>query len=257
VDAIARVVAGADVVYHLAAVAHEAAAESDPDTMRAVNVEAPLRWLRAAERAGVPRFVWVSTIKVLGDVSAAPLTPDSPCRPGNAYARGKREAEERLLAEPLAATSLAVVRPPLVYGPGVRGNFLTMLRWGARGWPLPLAGATAPRSVIAVANLCHLLHRLAADGSGIFHAADAEDVCVAELVAELRRLMGCPVRQFAMPDGLLRAAAGALGRGSWYARLFEPLQVDIGATRSRLGWSPPMARQQALEETVAWFSSSR
>ncbi len=256
-DAIARALAGVDVVYHLAATAHEAVAASDPVALQRVNVEAPLRWLRAARKAGVPRFVWLSSIKVLGDVSAAPLRPEDPRRPGDAYARSKAQAEQQLLAAVQPGTALAVVRPPLVYGPGVRGNFATLMRWAASGAPLPLGRASAPRSMVGVSNLCDLLVRLGQTGCGIFHVADPRDTRVTELLADMRRLLGQPPRQIAVPPRALRAAAALIRREAIYCRLFEPLQVDCFATRESLGWVPPREPIEELEDTIRWFRTSR
>jgi nucleoside-diphosphate-sugar epimerase len=249
--------AGVDVVFYLAAIAHERVAGRAGEALQTVNVDAPLNWLRAAERAGARRFVWLSSIKVLGDVSAEPLRPDAPYRPGDAYARSKQAAERALLGEPLTRTSLAVVRPPLVYGPGVRGNFLALLRWAESRLPLPLGRATAPRSLLGIGNLCDLLLRLEHDGDGVFHVADPTDVCVAELVRQVRRLLHRPPRLMAVPATLLRRAARLVGRAEIYARLFEPLRVDGSATCASLNWSPPLPPLQELEETVAWFRSSR
>src|SRR5690606_21377789 len=168
---LARVLEGVDVVHFLAGIAHEAVAASDRQGLQQVNVAAPCAWLRAADRAGVAQFVWLSSIKVLGDRSERPLRPEDPYRPGDPYAASKAEAERRLLDEPLRTTKLAVVRPPLVYGPGVRGNFAALLRWSDSPWPLPVGGADAPRSLVAAANLSDLLVRLGRGASGIFHVA--------------------------------------------------------------------------------------
>lgn len=254
--ALVEALTGADRIYFLAGIAHEAVAGGDSGLLRRVNVDAPLRWLRAADRAGVRRFVWLSSIKVLGDTSSRPLTPDDPYRPGDDYARSKVEAEECLLSEPLATTEVAVVRPPLVYGPGVRGNFRALLRLAAGGWPLPLGSANAPRSLVAVDNLCDLLVRLGTDGRGIYHVTDGDDITVSHLVAELRRLQGLPRRQFSVPPPLARGALTLGGRGALYQRLFEPLQVDMRGTSTQLGWLPATARSDALQETVTWFRTS-
>jgi nucleoside-diphosphate-sugar epimerase len=250
--------AGVDAVFHLAGIAHDGAAGLAPEGMHTVNVDVPVRWLAAAERAGVGAFVWLSSIKVLGDVSAAPLKPDAAYAPDDAYARTKMAAEQRLLALPLQHTTLAVVRPPLVYGPGVKANFLSLLRWAASGVPLPLARARAPRSLVGVDNLCDLLVRLAADApAGVYHVADPQDFSVSALLAEVRRLLDQPARLFSVPPVLLERAARWAGRPALYTRLFEPLQVDITQTRERLGWRPPHDAARQLEETVAWFSASR
>jgi nucleoside-diphosphate-sugar epimerase len=249
--------AGVDVVYFLAAIAHERIAGHAGGALQAVNVEAPLSWLQAAEHSGTPRFVWLSSVKVLGDVSAEPLRHDAPYRPGDAYARSKQAAEERLLGEPLARTALAVVRPPLVYGPEVRGNFLALLRWGDSGLPLPLGRATALRSMLGIGNLCDLLMRLGRGGEGVFHVADAADVCVADLLRHVRQMLGRPPRLLAVPPATLRHAARLTGRADAYSRLFEPLRIDSSATCAALNWAPPYPPSEQLEETVAWFRASR
>ena len=254
---IAAALEGAEVVYFLAGIAHEAAAGGDPDLMRRINVEAPRNWLRVADRVGVRRFVWLSSIKVLGDTSASPVRPDDPYRPGDPYARSKVEAEERLLGEALSVTALAVVRPPLVYGPEVRGNFAALLRLAASGVPLPLAGATAPRSLVAVDNLCDLLIRLARDGEGVFHAADGEDLTVAGIVSTVRRQLAMASRLFHVPRPWVRAGCRLTGRGTAYTRLFEPLRMSIEETRERLGWAPPRRVEETLADTVTWLRMSR
>lgn len=268
--ALAAALAEVETVYFLAGIAHQrqyVEASADPDGERAlqtVNVAAPERWLRAADQAGVRRFVWVSSIKVLGDRSERPLLESDPYRPEDAYARSKAAAERALLAVPRQTTGLTIVRPPLVYGPGVRGNFLTLLQWAASPMPLPLAGAAAPRSLVAWSNLCDLLicagrqrqPQSAGDGL-VLHASDDGDVSVAALVTEVRERLGRRAGLFALPPRLLRQAAARSGRLGLYTRLFEPLQVDTGRTRQILGWQPPVTRAQALTETVAWLRTLR
>jgi UDP-glucose 4-epimerase len=145
----------------------------------------------------------------------------------------------------------------------VRGNFASLLRVAASRLPLPVGNATAPRSMAAADNLCDLLLRLGAgegtneDEDGIFHVADREDITVCRLVADIRRLLGRPQRQFALPRAWLRGAAQLTGHESVYQRLFEPLRVHTEATRTRLGWSAPHRSAEALQETVAWFRTSR
>ena len=253
---IAAALEGIEVVYFLAGITHEASAGSDRELMRRINIETPLRWLRVADRVGVRRFVWLSSIKVLGDVSTSPLCPEDPYRPGDDYARSKVEAEQRLLGEALSAARLAVVRPPLVYGPRVRGNFAVLLRLAASGIPLPLAGARAARSLVAVDILCDLLIRLGSDGEGVFHVADGEDLTVADLVSAVRRHLGMSSRLFYLPRSWMRAGCRVAGRPGAYTRLFEPLRVSIDETRTRLGWAPPQRLEEALADTVTWFRTS-
>lgn len=255
--ALTRALDGVDNVYFLAGMAHRPLSAADTDMLHALNVAAPQRWLQAADRAGARRFIWLSSIKVLGDTSARPLTTQDPYRPGDAYARSKVAAEQGLLGSTRSGISLAVVRPPLIYGPGVGGNFAALLRWAAGPMPLPLGCATAPRSLVAVGNLCDLLGRLCLGGDGVYHVADDEDVHVAALLAEVRQLLGRRPRLVAVPRSIMRAAAQASGRRAVYERLFEPLRVDTAATRAALAWRPPQRRAEALEETVAWLPTSR
>lgn len=248
---------GVDVVYFLAGVAHRPLSAADADVLTAVNVTAPLRWLRAADAAGVRRFVWLSSIKVLGDRSARPLDVNDPYQPGDAYAHSKATAERRLRELSLNQATLAVVRPPLVYGPGAGGNFAALLRWAARPIPLPLARATAPRSMVSVVNLCDLLVLLGRREGGVFHVADEEDRSVAGLLGDVRRLLGRRPNLLAVPKAVMRRGAALAGRESWYQKLFEPLQVNTAATRETLNWSPPQSAAAALEEAVAWLQTSR
>ncbi len=259
VTAIRDALAGVACIYFVAGAAHEAAAAGSEPLLRELNALAPARWLDAAAAAGVGRFVWLSSIKVLGDVAPQPLPVDAEYRPADAYARSKVEGERLLLAQPAAPTALAVVRPPLVYGPGVRGNFARLLRWADGPLPLPLAGATAQRSQVGVRNLCDLLACLGprADLTGVFHVADAEDVTVTDLLSRLRALLNRPRRQFSVPAAWIRTAARLVGRESLYQRLFEPLRVDATATRTALAWTPPFTVEDALLETVTWFRTSR
>jgi nucleoside-diphosphate-sugar epimerase len=255
---LAAALAGADVVYHLAGVVHEASSASAPEAMTAINVETPARWLAAADRAGAGAFVWLSSIKVLGDVSASPLRVDAPYAPLDRYAQSKVAAERRLRSQSLSRTRLAVVRPPLVYGPGVKGNFLTLLRWAASGVPLPLARADAPRTMVGIDNLCDLLARLGSSpASGVYHVGDPEDVCVRDLLVTLRRGFGRPPRLFPLPAPLLAAAARAVGRQAAFSRLFDPLRVDTSGTRHDLGWAPSRSTREQLDRTLRWYETSR
>lgn len=254
---IARSLEGIDTVYFLGAIAHRPGAEIPPSELSAVNVAAPVRWLRAAARTGIRRFIWLSSIKVLGDRSLAPLDVDARYQPGDAYAHSKVAAELELQAIARGATDLSIVRPPLVYGPGVAGNMLTMLRWSDSALPLPLALARAPRSLVAVANLCDLLLHLGRDGAGIFHVADRADTCVAELLGALRRGLGRAPRLFPVPPAWFGRGARLARREALFQRLFEPLQVDQSATAARLDWRPGCPAESELGRMLAWYREWR
>ncbi len=247
----------AQVVYHLAGVAHEGVARNNPAVLQDVNVDGTVSMVEAAVRAGVPAVVWLSSIKVLGDVSDDPFRPDDPYQPGNAYAHSKMAAELALASACTGNTGIAIVRPPLVYGAGVRGNYLRMLQWAARGLPLPLAHATAPRSMVSVANLCDLLVRLSRNDGGIFHVADTTDVSVAALLTELASLLGQPNRLFGVSPRVMQFLTTASGQRAVYSRLFDPLQVDQGTTCEVLDWHPPFEAREQMEATVKWFQLKR
>ena len=245
---------GVDAIYHLAALAHR---KSPATRIMEVNAQWPARLYAAAASAGVGRFVYLSSIKVLGDHSSRPLRPQDPYAPGDAYALSKVEAEQSLLAaQGNVATQLAIVRPPLTYGPGVKANFLALLRLARlaqNGIPLPLANAAAPRSILGVGNLCDLLHCLLPSGAGIFHCADAESISVRDLLQLIASLSGKSIRFWRISPSLLNATLRILGRGDAYSRLFDPLEVDQSETLRGLGWTAPHSTENQLAGTLQWL----
>ncbi len=251
---------GVDAVAHLAARVHvmrERAA--DPlAAFRRTNVEGTLRLARSAAAAGVKKFVFLSSVKVLGEATPdGPFTDSSPANPRDPYGVSKREAEAGL--SELAAGSgmdVAILRPPLVYGPGVKGNFLSLLRLIERGVPLPFAGLRNRRSLLYLGNLVDAIDLcLSHDGAAgrTFLIRDGEDLSSAELVRRLAAALGRRAPLFSLPEGILRLAAGCIGRRAAAQRLLGSLTVDDGRLRRDLGWSPPFAVEAALAETAAWF----
>ena len=245
---------GVDAIYHLAAIAHR---KSDITRITEVNARWPARLYAAAGAAGVGRFIYLSSIKVLGDYSSRPLRPQDPYAPTDAYALSKVQAEQGLLAaQGNVATQLAIVRPPLTYGPGVKANFLALLRMARlaqNGIPLPLADAAAPRSILGVDNLCDLLHCLLQSGAGIFHCADAESISVHDLLQLIASLSDKSIRFWRISPALLKATFRVLGRGGAYSRLFDPLEVDQSETLRVLGWSAPHSTENQLAGTLQWL----
>ena len=256
---LARALAGVDTLYHLAGLQEGARRRTSAD-FDTVNHDLTLRLYKAARAAGVRRFVWLSTIKVLGEVAELPLGPDAPYAPAGAYAASKARGEQALLAAAGGSTELAIVRPPLVYGPGVKGNFAALLRLCRSGLPLPVANATARRSMVGLANLVDFLVRLASADLGaaeILHVRDAQEWCVAALAGEMQRLAGHAVRQFPVSRRLVDALAGWMAMQGTVSRLFDPLRVAAQSSQRRVGWTPPHTSEQILEETVAWTASRR
>jgi len=250
---------GVDVVFHLAGRAHRRDTGSELERYaryRRDNVTTTQELFLAAQRNAVRRFVFLSSIKVLGDCSTEPFVETAEPDPRDVYAQTKLEAERSLAAAlSRADTAVSIVRPPLVYGPGVKGNFRSLLHAVARGWPLPLGRATAPRSLIARANLVELLVAAAGDSTDwrVLHARDDADSSVAELVATIARAFGRSPRLIAVPRRMMCIGARVTGLSGVYQRLFEPCVVDDSATRAALGWQPPMSQQCAIDEVVAWW----
>jgi nucleoside-diphosphate-sugar epimerase len=206
----------------------------------------------------VRRLLYVSSVKVNGEgPTARPYTAQDEPHPEDVYGSSKWLAE-KLLLEATAASQLeaAIVRPPLVYGPGVRANFLRLLHWVDSGWPMPLGSVDNRRSLVGVWNLCDLLIRLlthpAAPGR-VWMVSDGDDRSTPDLIREIARAMGRRARLFPAPLALLQAAANFTGRAAELRRLCGSLQVDIAQTRRELAWAPPVAATEGLARTVRWY----
>jgi nucleoside-diphosphate-sugar epimerase len=217
---------------------------------------------RAAARAGVSRFVFVSTAKVNGEATwGRPFSERDTPNPQDPYALSKWEAEQAL-AKVSAETGLAVtvLRPPLVYGPGVKGNFLSLLKWVERGVPLPVALIDNRRSLLYVGNLADAIVRCLnvpqADGR-TYLLCDGEDVSTPELIRRLSLQFGRRPRLFPIPASMLEFGCKLLGRGSAYDRLAGSLQLDSSAITSELGWQPLFTLDAGLRDTVDWFKHRR
>lgn len=251
---------GVDAVIHLAARVH-VMRETSADPMaafRRVNVVATEHIARSAAAAGVRRFVFVSTVKVNGEATtSAPFRENDPPNPQDAYGLSKLEAEQalwRVAGE--TGLEVVIVRPPLVYGPRVGGNFARLLRWVSRGVPLPLASVHNRRHLVHVGNLADALvacvERPAAAGK-TFLVSDDEAFSTPDLIRGLARAMGRSPRLWPCPPALLGLGARLLGKGAEIERLAGSLDVDSAAIRRELVWRPPFTAQKGLEETVAWF----
>ncbi len=250
---------GIDVVVHVAARVHVMQDSSvDPlSEFRKVNVEGTVNLAQQAARAGVRRLIFLSSIKVNGVFTeeGKPFTADDVPAPRDSYGISKYEAEQ-LLCQLAAETDMEVViiRPPLVYGGGVKANFESMIRWLTCGVPLPLAAVTQNRrSLVALDNLVDLIvtclkHPAAANQ--IFLVSDGEDLSTAELLKRMGAALGHPARLFYMPPALLKLGATVLNKPGIYQRLCCSLQLDIAKTRQLLGWSPPVSVDEGLRRAA-------
>lgn len=252
--------AGSNAVIHLAARVHIMNdPASDPlDEFRRVNRDGALRVAEAAALRGVERFLFVSTVKANGEATrlGRPFRADDPPAPEDAYGISKAEAEQALLRlGGDTGMGITVVRPPLVYGPGVRGNFRAMIQALRRRLPLPLGLVTGNRrSLVALDNLTDLIalavtHPAAA--GEIFMVSDDDSVSTSELFRKLGNALGKRAILLPVPPQLLLIAAKAAGKGAAASRLIGDLEVDISKTRERLGWSPPVSLDEGLRRTVA------
>jgi nucleoside-diphosphate-sugar epimerase len=252
--------AGVDSVVHLAArvhVMHET--ERDPlAVFRQVNTYGTERLASQAAAAGVRRLVYVSTIKVNGEETVeAPFSERDPPQPGDAYATSKWEAEQVLMrVSKSTGMEVVIVRPPLVYGPGVRGNFLGLMRLIDKGVPLPVGSCHNRRSLLGLDNFVDFLAACvdhpAAVGE-IFVLSDGEDLSTPDLIRRLAAAMGRPARLLPIRSSLLRLAARMVGRPGIYRRLCGSLQVDSSHARRMLGWVPPQTVDAGLAVTAQAF----
>jgi nucleoside-diphosphate-sugar epimerase len=245
--------AGCDAVIHLAARTHQTtSAAGEAKRYQSANVEATARLVDAALRTSVGRFVYVSSIKVNGESTEgrAPFTADDAPDPQDWYGASKREAEDLLRdATRSSAMDHVILRPPLVYGPGVLANFAALVRAVERRMPLPLASIENARSLVSVQNLADLIVTATmaeAASSRTFLASDDHDLSTPQLVRSIGAAIGVRPRLMPCPTSVLRAIGRATGRSGMCERLCGSLQVDIAATKSILGWAPPLTVEQSM-----------
>lgn len=256
-----QALAGVGIVVHTAARVHLLGDQvTNPlAEYRRVNVEGTLNLARQAAEAGVRRFVFLSSIKVNGErtVIEAPYRADDPPAPVDPYGISKWEAELglRKLAND-TGMEVVLVRPPLVYGPRVRANFLSMLRWLHRGVPLPFGAVKNKRSLVALDNLLDLLVRCVRHpgaANQIFLVSDGEDLSTPDILRRVGIALGKPARLFPVPVPMLMAAASVLRKNELMRRLCDSLQVDISKNRELLAWVPPCGVDDALRATALDF----
>ena len=245
-----------DCVVHLAAQVHlmgrNRASDSEYDT---INVEGSRFVAEQSALAGVKRLVFLSSAKVNGEgSSSSAYRAEDPAEPGDAYGRSKLAAEG-VIAEICARSGMefSIIRPPLVYGPGVRANFYRLLRMVELGWPLPFASIRNRRSLVGVGNLVDfietcMVHPLAA--GRVWLVADGDDLSTPELMRRLAGIMHRPSRLFSCPPSVLKAATSLMGRGEEASRLCDSFVLDTRPARDVLGWLAPMRVDEGLRQTV-------
>jgi len=249
---------GVDTVVHLAAIAHRSGCSEAE--MRRVNCDAAVRLAEAAAEL-VRRFIFLSSVKVHGeDSGSGTYGVGDALNPEDSYGRTKLEAEQALTETAArSGMELVMIRPPLVYGPEVKANFLRLLGWVDSGLPLPLASVRNRRSLIYVGNLVDAIARCAEHPAarGPFLMSDEETVSTPELVSRIARALDRPARLVPVPPVLLRVAGMIAGRRDEIRRLTGNLAVDSSKARRLLDWRPPYALDEGLAETARWFRSAR
>jgi len=260
-----NVLKNVDVVVHNAALVHVTSDGSNEalEAYRESNALGTLNLALQALSSGVKRFVYISSIKVNGECTHLnrPFEASDAPNPVGPYAVSKFEAENGLNdLSARAGMEVVIIRPPLVYGPGVKANFHTMMRWLMRGIPLPLAAVNNKRSLLALDNLISLIvtcieHPAAANQT--FLVSDGEDLSTPELLRRLGALLGKPARLFPVPQKLLDTSLRLLGKGDMAMSLCSSLQVDMSKTNRILNWMPPLTVDQGLLITAQDFLRSR
>jgi UDP-4-keto-D-QuiNAc 4-reductase len=256
------IMVSAGCVVHLAARVHKLRdAAGRGDDPYKVNVDGSRFVAEQAALAGVKRFVFLSSIKVNGEGEIGrPYTADDAPNPGDNYAQSKIDAENALVEICRnAGMQLIIVRPPLVYGPGVRANFERLLKLAALGLPLPLLAIDNRRSLISVWNLASFIETTMTHPAAqkVWLVSDGEDLSTPDLFARLARLMGSEPRLFRFSPVWLKRIAAVIGFGAEADRLCNSLQVDMSPARAGLNWTPPISVNEGLARTVEAYRAAR
>jgi len=248
-----------DVFVHLAARVHRTKENADEarTEYRLINYECTLALARAAARAGVKHFVFISSVKVNGEYSENPLHESDQPKPLGAYGEFKWLAEQSLHALARETDMLVtIIRPPLIYGPGVGANFLTLIKWLYYSMPVPLRLVSNKRSFVYLGNLINAVVtciKNPPDSSHTFFVSDDSDLTTHELCKKISLILGVPLISVAVPPKCLKFLARLIGKQEQMNRLQESLQVKIDSIRLELKWTPPFTVSQGLADTVEWY----
>lgn len=256
---------GVDAVVHLANRAHVMNEQvSDPLSLyRAINTVGTLQLARQAVAAGVKRFIFISSVKVNGEstLPGKPFRADDVSVPLDPYGLSKYEAElglKKIAQE--TGLEVVIIRPPLIYGPGVKANFLKMMRWVEWGIPLPLGSIQNQRSLLGIDNLIDFIEVCLTHPKAVgqtFLVSDDHDLSTTELLKEISRSMGQSSQLVAIPQRILEGVLGILGQKRIAERLCGSLQLDIQSTKNILGWSPPYKVEDQMNKTIKAFQLSK
>jgi len=259
-----NIISGAEVIIHLAARVHvmKDRSRNPMEEFRRVNTQGTKALALQAAKAGVKRFIFLSSVKVVGETS--PLNgfkeSEATSPPDDAYGISKYEAEQELLKiARRSAMEVVIIRPPLVYGPNVRGNFLRLLKLAKRNYPLPLGSISNKRSLLFVDNLTDAItktvdHPGAANKT--FFICDDEDLSVTQLINKISLAFGSESRNFNVPQKWLNLFGKITGNSEIIKRLTQSLTVDSAKIKLDLNWSPPVQSDKGIEKTVNWYNRS-
>jgi UDP-glucose 4-epimerase len=242
-----------DTIVHLAGKAHEM--QPIPDWIYfKVNFELTRDLADAAMASGVKHFIYISSTKVYGEEVDTVLTESSECHPVDPYGKSKRRAEEYLLSISQPDFKVSIIRPPLIYGPGVKGNMIRLMDLAAKDLPLPLGNTGNRRSMVFLDNLVALIHQVIAQkAEGIFVGGDKEPISTDALIRMMRQAMGKSPNLFSLPAGMrkmIRSFKPAL-----YQRLFGSFEVNPDLTNRTLSFTPPHSTKEGIAAMVNWYQS--
>jgi nucleoside-diphosphate-sugar epimerase len=245
---------GVDTIVHLAGMAHQMQ-KIDAQIYFDVNTELTKKFALAAKAQGVKHFIFISTIKVFGEHQKALLTEGSPCEPINdPYGESKLQAEKFLESIEDSTFTVAIVRPPLVYGPRVKGNLIRFLKLADSNKPLPFANISNKRTMVFLDNLIALINVLIdKKASGLYLAADDKPISTTYLIGQMRKNMGHAERLFPIPMPLKWALKKV--KPEMYIRLYGSLEMNPKDSFDRLNFKPPYSIEEGIKEMVKWYKS--